>query len=132
VSIAINIGDAFLIDTPPNGQHLYIAIAQTSATHYLLVNMTTRRASSETTCILLPGPEALRFVTRESVIAYQYALEVDGDALARLITLDSPIPKDSCSTALITRIQQGGLVSKRLKNRYKIALKTFLADHPLD
>jgi hypothetical protein len=26
-SITINLGDAFLIDTPPNSQHLYIAIA---------------------------------------------------------------------------------------------------------
>ena len=29
-SVPINIGDVFLIDTPPNGQHFYIAIAKTS------------------------------------------------------------------------------------------------------
>jgi hypothetical protein len=126
VTIAINVGDAFLIDTPPQGQHLYIAIAQTSASRYLLVNLTTRRASSELTCIVLPGPDVPTFVTRESVIAYQYALEVDGAGLSRIITPDSPIPKDCCSVALITQIQQGGLVSKRLKNRYQAALKAFL------
>ncbi|MGK7892939.1 MAG: hypothetical protein AB4372_04675 [Xenococcus sp. (in: cyanobacteria)] len=35
-NIPINLGDAFLIDTPPNGQHLYIAIAKTGNNKYLL------------------------------------------------------------------------------------------------
>jgi hypothetical protein len=38
-SITINLGDAFLLDTPPNSEHLYIAIAQTSDTDYLFVNV---------------------------------------------------------------------------------------------
>ncbi|WP_008315844.1 hypothetical protein [Leptolyngbya sp. PCC 6406] len=54
-SITINLGDAFLIDTPPNGEHLYIAIAQTSGSNYLFVNVTTRRPNSEATCVLMPG-----------------------------------------------------------------------------
>lgn len=70
-SITINLGDAFLIDTPPNDQHLYIAIAQTSVNNYLFVNVTTRRTSSETTCVLLPGPEVPSFIVHESVVAYQ-------------------------------------------------------------
>lgn len=48
VSVTVNVGDAFLINTPPNGQHLYIAIAQTSENQYLFVNVTTRRDYSET------------------------------------------------------------------------------------
>jgi hypothetical protein len=39
-SISINIGDVFLIDTPPNGQHFYVAIAKTSGNKYLFVNLT--------------------------------------------------------------------------------------------
>jgi hypothetical protein len=128
VSIAINIGDAFLIDTPPTGQHLYIAIAQTTANRYLFVNVTTRRNSSETACILLPGPDVPQFVGRESVVAYQYAQELDGDMLAKLITLGSPVPKDVCSPTIVGRIQQGGLMSKRLKNKYKVALKEYLGE----
>jgi hypothetical protein len=125
-SIAINVGDAFLIDTPPNGEHLYIAIAQTSESKYLFVNVTTRRNSSETACILLPGPGVPSFIVRESVIAYQFAREMDAAELASLITVGSPIPKGSCSDTVLTQIQQGGLVSTRLRNRYKIALKAFL------
>lgn len=125
-SITINLGDAFLIDTPPNGEHLYIAIAQTSGSNYLFVNVTTRRNSSETTCILLPGSGVPSFIVRECVVAYQFAREMDATELAGLITVGSPIPKGSCSMAVLTQIQQGGLISKRLRNKYKTALKAFL------
>ncbi|MBW4486209.1 MAG: hypothetical protein KME12_00290 [Trichocoleus desertorum ATA4-8-CV12] len=125
-SITINLGDAFLIDTPPNGEHLYIAIAETTDSNYLFVNVTTRRASSEATCILLPGPDVPSFIVHESVVAYQFAREMDAVELARLITVSSPIPKGICSTNILAQIQQGGLVSKRLRNKYKTALKDFL------
>lgn len=125
-SIVINLGDAFLINTPPNGEHLYIAIAQTSEILYLFVNVTTRRSSSETACVLLPGASVPDFIVRESIIAYQFAREMDATELASLIMPGSPIPKGSCSATVLSQIQQGGLVSKRLKNKYKTALKAFL------
>jgi hypothetical protein len=125
-SITINLGDAFLLDTPPNDQHLYVAIAQTSESDYLFVNVTSRRPNSETACILLPSSDVPSFIVRESVIAYQFAREMDASELASLITDGSPVPKGSCSEAVLGKIQQGGLVSRRLKNRYKTALKTFL------
>ncbi|MEH1889135.1 MAG: hypothetical protein V7K92_06550 [Nostoc sp.] len=129
-SITINLGDAFLLDTPPNSEHLYIAIAQTSESNYLFVNVTTRRLNSETSCVLLPGSGIPSFIVHESVIAYQFAREMDATQLALLITIGSPIPKGTCSMAVITQIQQGGLVSKRLKKRYKTALKAFLEVPP--
>jgi hypothetical protein len=125
-SITINLGDAFLVDTPPNKEHLYIAIAQTSETDYLFVNVTSRRPNSEATCVLFPGSDVPSFIVRESVIAYQFAREMNATELASLITRNSPIPKGFCSAAILKQIQQGGLASKRLKNKYKTALKTFL------
>ena len=124
--ISINLGDAFLLDTPPNNEHLYIAIAKISGTKYLFVNVTSRKASSEITCVLVPGEGVPSFIKRESVIAYQFARELDGRELAKLITVGSRIPKDTCSAAVLAKIQQGGLISKRLKNRYKTALRAFL------
>jgi hypothetical protein len=51
---------------------------------------------------------------------------MDATELASLITAGSPIPKGSCSATSLAQIQQGGLVSPRLKNKYKIALRAFL------
>ncbi|MEH1912234.1 hypothetical protein [Nostoc sp.] len=129
-SITINLGDAFLLDTPPNSEHLYIAIAQTFGSNFLFVNVTTRRPNFETSCVLLPGSGIPSFIVHESVIAYQFAREMDATQLALLITSGSPIPKGTCSITVIRQIQQGGLVSKRLKKRYKTALKAFLGIPP--
>ncbi|MEM6592554.1 MAG: hypothetical protein AAGF66_11870 [Cyanobacteria bacterium P01_H01_bin.119] len=126
--IDINLGDAFLIDTPPKGEHLYIAIAKIFDCTYLFVNVTTRRSGSETTCILLPGEGVPSFIVRESVIAYKFAREMNATQLALLITPGSPTPKGICSDAVLLRIQQGGLASTRLKNKYKTALREFLGD----
>jgi hypothetical protein len=125
-SITINLGDAFLVDTPPNSEHLYIAITETSGGNYLFVNVTTRRPNSEATCVLMPGLGVPSFVVHESVIAYQYAREMNAAQLAGLITAGSPIPKGSCSATVLAQTQQGGLASSRLKNKYKTALKAFL------
>ncbi len=123
-SITINLGDAFLIDTPPNGEHLYIAIAQTSGSNYLFVNVTTRKSNSEVSCILMPGSDVPSFIARESIVAYQFAREMDAIELVSLT--GSPIPKGCCADTILQRIQRGGLASKRLKNKYKTALKAFL------
>jgi hypothetical protein len=118
-SITINLGDAFLIATPPNGEHLYVAIAQTSESKFLFVNITTRRTRSETACIIYPGVDVPSFIVRESVIAYQYAREMDELELAGLIAPGSPIPKGVFSVAVLEQIRQGGIASTRLKNMYK-------------
>ncbi|MEO0352351.1 MAG: hypothetical protein AAF282_20110 [Cyanobacteria bacterium P01_A01_bin.15] len=124
--ITIHLGDSFLIDTPPNKQHLYIAISKTSEDRYLFVNATSRRASSDTSCILRPGSGVPKFISCESVINYRYAREMNVSELLKVITKDSPIPKGTCSSAILNQIQKGGLASKRLKNRYKVFLKTYL------
>ena len=64
-NIPINLGDAFLIDTSPNGQHLYIAIAKTGNNKYLFVNVTTKRPNSDTSCILQPNSAMPSFIVRE-------------------------------------------------------------------
>ncbi len=125
-NISICIGDAFLIDTPPYGEHLYIAIAQTSNNKYLLVNVTTRRRNSEVTCVLLPGAEMPSFIQHESVIAYRFAREMDAGEIERVITPGSPRPKTRFSAKVLRRIQQGALESDELRNRYKTTLKKFL------
>jgi hypothetical protein len=117
--ISVNLGDAFLLTTPPNGMHLYIAIAQISEKVYLFVNATTLRENSETACVLTPGVGIPDFISHESVIVYKYAREIDITLLAE----ENCIWKGCCSEAVLIQLQKGGLVSKRLKNKYKIVLK---------
>jgi hypothetical protein len=125
-SISVNVGDAFLLTTPPNDRHLYIAIARISDDSYLFVNATTRRENSEATCILTPSSDVPEFIRNESVIVYKYAREISIVEIDNLIAQGDCTIKGSCSTNIIEQIQQGGLVSKRLPNKYKTALKAFL------
>ena len=127
-SINIEIGDAFLLETPPNGQHLYIAIAPTTNKKYLFVNLTTRKSWSETTCILQPNETGMpSYVKAESAIAYQYAREMDARQLDLEICEGSRIPKCTFPPDILGKIQQGGVASNRIAPIYKRAIKRFLA-----
>lgn len=125
-SLSIRLGDAFLIKTPPKGKHLYIAIAKTSKTRHLFVSVNSRQPKSETVCILTPGPDVPDFIIHESVVNYRFARELTTKDLAKLLPLGHRTHKGYCSTTVLKKIQAGGLASKRLKNRYKLALKDFL------
>lgn len=125
-SLSIRLGDAFLIKTPPKGKHLYVAIAKTSKTRYLFVSINSRQPKSETVCILQPGPDVPDFIIHESVINYRFARELTGKDLAKLMPAGSRAAKGQCSQSILKQIQEGGLVSKRLKNRHKLALKAFM------
>ena len=122
----INLGDAFLLETPPNGMHLYIAIAPTSDDTYLFVNTTTCRPNSDTSCVLKPGPGIPSFIVQESVISYKFAREIDAVTINTLIAKGVCKPRGNCSPTVLLQIQQGGLISKQLKNKYKTILKSFL------
>ncbi|MBT9310935.1 hypothetical protein [Leptothoe kymatousa] len=125
-SVSIRLGDAFLIKTPPKGKHLYVAIAKTSKTRYLFVSINSRQPKSETVCILEPGPDVPNFIVHESVINYRFARELNAKDLVKLMPTGNRSAKGQCSQTVLTRIQTGGLASKRLKNRYKHALKDFM------
>ena len=125
-SVSIRLGDAFLIQTPPKGKHLYVAIAKTTKTRYLFVSINSRQPTSETACILQPGPDVPDFIIHESVINYRFARELNTKDLAKLMPTGNRTAKGHCSHQILKRIQEGGLVSKRLKNRYKHALKDFM------
>ena len=91
------------------------------------MNVTTRRAKSDLSCILQSDTEGVpNFVKRESVINYLDAREMDDEQLARVICVGSRVPKCRFSPAILSQIQQGGIVSKRLPKVYKNALRNFL------
>jgi len=128
-SIKINLGDAFLLETPPNGQHLYVAIAPTTNGKYLFANLTTRRPNSETACILLPNATGMpSYVRAESVIAYgsNFIRELDANQLDSQICVGSNRPKCTFPPDILTQIQLGGLKSKRLPKMYREYIRSAL------
>ncbi len=125
-SLSIRLGDAFLIKTPPKGKHLYVAIAKTSKTRHLFVSINSRQPKSETVCILKPGPDVPDFIIHESVVNYRFARELTARDLAKLMPTGNRTAKGQCSNTIVKQIQVGGLASKRLKNRHKLALKDFM------
>ena len=48
----LNVGDTFLLATPPNDKHLFIIIAPTENEKFLCVNLTSKRNNSDTSCML--------------------------------------------------------------------------------
>jgi hypothetical protein len=124
--ISVNLGDAFLLTTPPKGMHLYVAIAQVSENVYLFVNATTPRENSDMSCVLSPGLGVPDFIVRESVIVYKYAREINTTVLTNLIAQGSCWQKGCFSESVLLQIQQGGVISKRLPKKYKTVLKSLL------
>lgn len=123
---SLELGDAFLFDTPPNGMHLFIAIAPIATDKFLFVNTTSPKENSDTSCIIKPGLDVPKFIIHESVIAYKYAREININKLFELIDIGSCKPKGFCSPSILLDIQQGAIKSKQIPKKYKNAVKIHL------
>lgn len=123
----INLGDAFIIETPPNREHLFIAIAPLPGGNYLFVNTSTVRSNTQDrACILIPGTDMHPFIRSESYIVYREARKYTNAALDTAIANRSCRPRGRFSPAILRTIQEGGLVSRFLANEYKAALRNCL------
>ena len=109
----MNIGDAFLLPTPPNGNHLFFAIATTADNKYLCVNATSLKSTtSDTACILKPGAGVPSFIVHDSAIVYRRARVISPNVISRLIASGQCIYQDCCSEEIVKQIQQGGFSVK--------------------
>ena len=123
---SIKLGDAFLVETPPNGMHLYIAIVPVETCRYLLVNVSKRKPNSDMSCILKPSLAVPNFIIQESVVVYKYAREFSAEEISSLIESGVCQYKGSCSPNILYKIQMGGVSSKQIKNKYKKIIKEHL------
>jgi len=124
MSNGLNIGDTFLLSTPPNDMHLFFVISPTQNGNCLCVNVTTQRNNSDTSCVLQNGDHP--FITHDSAVDYKRAREVNPAAIQNLINNGNCYQRDPASDAVLNKIQQGGINSTRLKKKYKNALRTYL------
>jgi hypothetical protein len=130
----IELGDAFLIDTPPNDRHLYIVIAVVSENNYLLVNTTTsnKKVDPDKDCVINPGEGIPSFIVCQSTIAYAYAREFRKNQINEITRAGKchycgRFPKEE-----VYRMQERGALSKSLAKKYQNLLKQTLQDYELD
>ncbi len=125
----INLGDAFVIDTPPSRQHLFVAIAPLPNGAYLFVNATTVRPNRpvDNSCILNPSDaEMHNFIVSPSYTFYRRADEYTDDQINNAISRGDCRRRGAFSLLVLRRIQEGGLVSRFLSNEYKEHLQNYL------
>ena len=115
------LGDTYWAQNPysNNPAHLFFIVATPTSNgeYYILVNMTKKKPSSDTSCILLPGDH--RSVKCESVIQYMEAMRTKAALLKTVIKEGSFIPGPRASRDLIRRIQKGALKSPHFRLEYR-------------
>jgi len=115
------LGDTYWAENPftSNPPHLYFIVATPTSNgkYYILLNMTKKKPSSDTSCILLPGDH--RSVEHESVIQYMQAIRTKPDLLQTVIKRGSFTPGPRASRDLIRRIQEGALKSPHFRPEYR-------------
>lgn len=120
----IKLGFSFLIETPPNGKHLCIIIANISE-NYLLVNTTTSntQVDPDRDCIITPGDGVPDYIELQSTIAYKHARTIRKNHLNSLIKTGEAIFQGFFLEEYVYVICCKGAKSKQIKKKYQNILK---------
>ena len=113
----LRVGSCFSIPTPPKGHHIFIAIAEAAPDRFLCVNVTTRRKTSELTCVLNPSDHPK--IIHESVINYKDARIISQAQFNALHRDGRCSTHNNVDGPVLDRIKKGGSISKRLANKFK-------------
>jgi len=115
------LGDTYWAQSPhtKNPPHLYFVVGtpKVNGKYYLLVNMTKRKACSDTSCILRTGDH--RSVKYESVIQYAEAIRTKPKELQEVVKRGFFTLGPRASMDLIKRIQEGALKSPHFRPEYR-------------
>jgi hypothetical protein len=121
----IALGDIYLIPTPPNGSHYYVAIAKIDDEIFLFVNYSTLQdytSDEDAAYTLSPSRTHLRCLTQESYFVFGSAKEYGSNELNLLkATYQATFPN-----TIVDSIQYAGISNNSLKNKYKRLLKACL------
>lgn len=118
----ISLGDTFHWQSGMSAYpHFYIVMAEdTSDGQVLVVNATTKRNTSDLSCILNPADH--NYIKHDSVINYADARELDKNSLDTWINNpnDPDIkPDNPVSANVLSRILAGARTTNALKRRFK-------------
>lgn len=124
----LKLGDAFIVPTPPNSQHLYVIIANISEKNYLLVSVTTSNTQiiPDQDCVINPGKDTPPFITRQSTIAYRHARNARDNDIERFLKNGKWVHNGKFSERYVYEMQLKGASSKKIKRKYKKVLQEIL------
>ena len=125
----ISLGDVYLIPTPPNGSHFYVAIAELDNGSYLFVNYSTVQdstADEDLAYTLSPTRTLARFLNRESYFVFGRAQEFSSSDLELLMRDAGCEHKGAFPQSIVEQIQYAGVASNSTKKKYKKLLKNLL------
>ncbi len=115
----VNIGDTFLIPTPPDfaTEHLFIVVISINKDEVLIVNITTKTDNSDLSCILTTKDH--EFIYHDSVINYRDATKTSTKLLEANLENKKINTHQPCSKALLEKIVKGATNSEHLPDEFK-------------
>ena len=118
----MNSGDAFVLPDW-TGSHLHFVLGVTADETLILSHFTTRRAHSDTTCVVYAGEHS--FIVRETMVRYDQAYFCSGEGIA---ALERIIVKrfEPLSDTLLKKVRKGALDSPQTPDKIKNALRLIL------
>ncbi|MGB5928178.1 MAG: hypothetical protein WBH03_08375 [Cyclobacteriaceae bacterium] len=121
----LELGDAFIVPTPPKEWHLYIIIVAISENNYLLASTTTANTERDPDrdCIINPGTGVPKFITCQSTIAYRHVREYRNNDIIKFIKANTWQYNGRFSEEQVYQMQLKGASSKRIKHKYKKILQ---------
>lgn len=124
----MQVGECYLIKTPPNGKHWFVVAFQITETRCLLLPFTSKRPKSDLSCVLEPGEDLPDFIEHATVVGYRDALEMTA------FGFEDATKRGHCTTAgkvdefTLELILRSGLESKFLKNKWKKVIREILKE----
>lgn len=117
----IRAGSVYWIKYQRSKHHLYFVItsARTADDRVLLVNATTRKSTSDTTCILVPNVHPP--IKQECVIEYGHSIACQARDLLDLLSQWPDLYRcvEDAGPELLRQIQDGALRSPRLAEKHR-------------
>ena len=126
----IYLGDVYLIPTPPNGSHYFVAITKLDNGSFLFVNYSTVRDSTPDEYLdftISPSRTKIRFLTQESYFVFGSAKEYGSAELTAL----GATHKGAFSRDEVEKIQFAAITNNSLKNKYRKLIRTYLGLPPV-
>src|ERR1700693_3528645 len=95
-----------------NDDHLFFVVSDFQEPEAVIMNLTTVRSFSDTSCVIQPGEHP--FVTAASCVAYNFAEIVPSAIISDGVGSGTIVPQAALSPELMARVWDGAAVTRHL------------------